>query len=367
MATSAAMSVTASAQQSKSDSDVEFRPHLYGQLQGGIAFTRGETVFTDLLSPAGYLSVGYQFNPTLGLRAVAGGWQGKGNALQPFEVYKFNFLQGNLDLTFSLSSLFGGYKHDRVLDFYGFVGGGALYAFNNGANAVAAAGNQTPLEYLYDTNILPVGRVGVGADIRLTDCLSLTAEGNLNITSDKFNSKKAENPDFQYNALIGLKFSFGKPYTRKAAAPVVPVVPIVEDKTEPVVEEVPVEEPKPVEEEVVIVEPVVVDNPADHNICVFFDLDSDVIRPEENDKIIGLADYLKAHPEYKVTICGYADVQTGNYRINQDLSARRSAAVKARLGEYGIDANRVSSSFKGDTVQPFEENDLNRVVITSIE
>ena len=147
------VSVSAFAQQEASAGQPEFRPHLYGQVQGGAAFTRGETVFYKLLSPAGYLSVGYQFNPVLGLRVVGGGWQGKGNGLMPLEVYKFNFLQGNADLTLSLSSLFG-YNPYRVLDLYGFVGGGALFAFNNGAKPVSET-NVTPFEYLWDTNIGP--------------------------------------------------------------------------------------------------------------------------------------------------------------------------------------------------------------------
>ena len=108
------------AQQSKSDPTVEFNPHWYGQIQGGVAHTVGETVFKDLLSPAGALSLGYQFNPTLGLRVGASGWQAKGNSI-PVEVYKFNFLQGNVDLTFHLANLFG-YNHKRVLDPYALIG-----------------------------------------------------------------------------------------------------------------------------------------------------------------------------------------------------------------------------------------------------
>ena len=124
------------AQQSKSDPTVEFNPHWYGQIQGGVAHTVGETVFKDLLSPAGALSLGYQFNPTLGLRVGASGWQAKGNSI-PIEVYKFNFLQGNVDLTFHLANLFG-YNHKRVLDPYALIGGGVAIGFNNGANNVKA-------------------------------------------------------------------------------------------------------------------------------------------------------------------------------------------------------------------------------------
>ena len=53
----------AMAQQSKSDPNVEFRPHAYGQLMGGVAHTVGESAFTNLLSPAGAVNFGYQFTP----------------------------------------------------------------------------------------------------------------------------------------------------------------------------------------------------------------------------------------------------------------------------------------------------------------
>ena len=197
------------AQQSKSDPTVEFNPHWYGQIQGGVAHTVGETVFKDLLSPAGALSLGYQFNPTLGLRVGASGWQAKGNSI-PIEVYKFNFLQGNVDLTFHLANLFG-YNHKRVLDPYALIGGGAAFGFKNGANNVKAVKPAEYFGYLWDKSLIsPVGRVGLGFDIRLSENVALNLEVNGNVLSDRFNSKKAGNPDYQYNALAGLKINFGK-------------------------------------------------------------------------------------------------------------------------------------------------------------
>ncbi len=37
--------------------------------------------------------------------------------------------------------------------------------------------------------------------------------------------------------------------------------------------------------------------------------------------------------------------------------------MKILVEKYGIDASRLTSGFKGDTVQPFDDNDSNRVVI----
>ena len=63
--------------------------------------------------------------------------------------------------------------------------------------------------------------------------LSINIEGNANVLSDKFNSKKAGNADWQFNALIGLNIKFGKGYTETKP---------VYYEAEPVV----VEQPKPV-------------------------------------------------------------------------------------------------------------------------
>ena len=178
------------AQQSKSDPSLEFNPHWYGQIQGGAGYTIGETAFKDLISPAGALSLGYQFNPTLGLRFNLAGYQGKGAVVAPLEVYKFNYLQGAFDLTLNLAQLLG-YKHDRVFNPFVFIGGGAAYGFKNGANNITKTNPKEYFALLWEKNLItPVARVGIGADFRLSDAVALTLEVNDNVLSDKFNSKK---------------------------------------------------------------------------------------------------------------------------------------------------------------------------------
>jgi len=355
------------AQQSKSDASVEFRPHWYGQIQGGAAYTVGETAWKDLISPAGAVSLGYQFNPALGLRFGLGGWQGKGNSI-PVEVYKFNFLQGNVDLTLNLANLFG-YDHKRILSPYALVGGAGFFAFKNGAKNVKAVPSSY-FEYLWNEKMIsPAFRYGLGADIRLTDCLSLNLEVNGNMLSDRFNSKKAGNPDYQYNALAGLKFVFGgKPYrpsakyladlaAAEAAAAALKAQKEAERAEKPV-------EKKP---EPVVEKPVVVDTDADRfqQINTFFELDSDVISDEEAAKLVDFIQWLNKYG-HSVSICGYADVQTGNPKYNLGLSSRRVEKVKAFMIDHGVAASRITSDYKGDKVQPFAANDLNRVVVTTV-
>ena len=78
--------------------------------------------------------------------------------------------------------------------------------------------------------------------------------------------------------------------------------------------------------------------------------------------------YLYRNPEAKVTISSYADSGTGNARINKRYAeARMKKVVKMLTENYGIAADRISSEAKGDTVQPFAENDKNRVTILVAE
>ena len=76
-----------------------------------------------------------------------------------------------------------------------------------------------------------------------------------------------------------------------------------------------------------------------------------------------VADFLKAHPESTVTLCGYADKGTGNPTINAKLAEKRVKAVAdALINKFGIAESRITIDHKGDTVQPMEGT-ANRVTI----
>ena len=69
-----------------------------------------------------------------------------------------------------------------------------------------------------------------------------------------------------------------------------------------------------------------------------------------------------------MNIVGYADKQTGNPRINMEYSRQRAQKAAEALEKAGIDKALISVDYKGDTVQPFpEDNDRNRVVIITAE
>ena len=97
---------------------------------------------------------------------------------------------------------------------------------------------------------------------------------------------------------------------------------------------------------------------------VFFVIGKSDIREGEASKVSDIAEFLKSHPTATAEIQGYADKGTGYAKINAYHARKRAQAVADELtGQYGISADRLSVTSYGDTVQPFAENDKNRVVI----
>ena len=368
--------MSASAQATYTDKEgavYTFQKHWFLELEGGAQYTLGETKFRRLLSPNVQLGIGYQFNPVIGLRLQANGWQSKGgwNAYVPVDgytsytaSYKYKYVAPGLDVMFNLSNLVCGYNPTRFFNLKAFVGAGANIAFDNDeVNELAQnlkRDNVNPdlflLENLWDGSTVRLfGRAGLQMDFRLSDVVSIVLEGNANALNDKYNSKKDNdnNLDWYFNALAGLRFNLGKTYTKVLPpAPVPEPEPIVEPEPEPVVEPAPVVVEK--------IEPIRRD--------VFFLINKTEIRDTEAQKVRDIAYYLIKYPEAKVVVTGYADAGTGNDKINDRLAAQRAdVVVKALKDQYGIDAARISYDSKGSRVQPFQENDMNRVTICIAE
>jgi outer membrane protein OmpA-like peptidoglycan-associated protein len=97
---------------------------------------------------------------------------------------------------------------------------------------------------------------------------------------------------------------------------------------------------------------------------VRFTINSAKILPTEEVNIYNMAEWLKANPNEKIAIVGYADKDTGTADYNMQLSERRANAVADCItNTYGIDPSRYTVSCEGSDVQPYQTNDWNRIVI----
>ncbi len=364
--------VSASAQEPEVKTENVFNPHWYVQVQPlGGQYTLGEVSFGDLFSYNVQAAVGYQFDKVFGARLAVNAWQSKAGSeyVNPDATYnwKWKYVAPTVDLTANLSNLFCGFNPTRAFNLGLFVGVGANIGFSNDEAAdvqplIAKRYNMdnsynVPLSYLWDgTKPRFVAQAGITADFRLSDKVSLGLEVNANTLNDHYNSKQADNPDWYFNALAGLKINLGDSYTTRQVKGCEPRI------VEKIVEKV-VEKPVYIDK---IIEVEKKKEPLRRD--VFFTINSTRIDPTETQKIVDVVNYLNANPDAKVTITGYADKGTGNAQINQRLGKNRAKVVTDRLvKEYKINPSRIITDSKGDTEQPFAENDKNRVSICIAE
>ena len=359
--------LTAFAQEEpKGTTEYVFEPHWYLQLQGGAQYTTGEADFGKMISPTLQGAIGYQFSQNVGARFAINAWQSKTGWRDDagFEPHNFSFsyVAPAIDLTFDLSNIIAGFNPNRKLSFGAFLGIGLNYRMqcDDAKHAKAYMDTYsyqdefgwTPM-YDDDACLFFKGQAGLTADYHINDAISLGIEGNFNMLSDRYNFKKVGNPDSYFNVLAGIKYNLGPTYSTRFIPAPEPEIRYVDKIVEKIVEV-----PGPAVP--AAIEPLRRD--------IFFEINKTIIRDSEKQKVQDIADYMNAHPTSKVMITGYADAGTGNNRINDRLAkGRAQVVVKALKEQYGIAESRISWDSKGSRVQPFAENDLNRVSICIAE
>lgn len=367
----AVCALCANAQEAAEEYEYVFQPFWYGQIQGGVQETLGETSFGKLISPNFQIAAGYQWNPIFGARLAVNAYQSKGafKMEDPFEKYnwKWKYVAPTVDLTMDLTNAIGGFNPERCWSIGAFLGVGANIAFDNKeANSVNAEltnrynpGGEPVLRNIWDgTKCRFVGQGGLTFDVRVAQNWQVGLELQANVLSDKYNSKRAGNADWYFNGLVGVKYTFGDWFTKKAKpAPVCAEPQIVEKIVEKVVE---------------VPAPVAV--PADKYVehfqrDIFFTINKYNVTIYEMTKIEQVAQFLERNPEAKIRITGYADKGTGSMALNLRLSKERAQAVADILvKKFNINPGRLIVESMGEAMhQPYNEPVLNRVAICVAE
>ena len=343
--------------------DHNWKSFSYVEAQGGMQLTSTNAPMDKLMMPTAALSLGHYFTPVVGARLHVNAWQAKSGFADLDQYYKWKYITPDLDLMVNLSNLFGS-NQDRMLNVILLGGVGLNYAWNNDELAdLGVAPQRIPLAW--DDNRLSHNlRAGLRFETNQSKPLGLSLELNANSLDDRFNSKTNDADDWQFTAMIGLNFRFGYK-NNKCCAEQCHVVeptpaPVVEEPAPVVEEPAPVvpAEPVKVAREVVRTEPVSLHREAFYAICVS---DNETPSAVMND----VAEFMKQYKDVKVTVVGYADRGTGNPSINMGYSQKRAEKFRNDLvSRYGVDASRITIDAKGDTVQPFpNDNDKNRCVI----
>ncbi len=339
----------------------ELKSYSYVEAQGGLQLTSTDASMTKLMTPTAAISFGHYFTPVVGARLHINAWQAKSGFSDLEEYYKWKYITPDLDLMLNLSNMFcSNQSGTHALNVILLGGVGLNYAWDNDElKDMKLPAWRTPLAW--DKNRLSHNlRAGLRLETNVTKPLGLSLEVNANSLSDRFNSKSNDADDWQFTAMLGLSFRFGHKYSQPAPKFVTKLITVIDtvEVDEPYTYTV--KEKRPIEK----MEKTKIDK------VVYFDLaKSNANNAQGIDAAIkDAADLIKTSPDTKITVVGYADKGTGTAATNKRLAKERAESVAKKLiKEHGIDANSITVDSKGDTVQPFEENDKNRCVIITGE
>lgn len=103
------------------------------------------------------------------------------------------------------------------------------------------------------------------------------------------------------------------------------------------------------------------------NIDIFFDRNVfETVKEGQESVLKSAINVMKENPDCKVSMSGYADVETGNPSSNMTLSKNRVEKIKNDFIKGGIEPGRITTSYFGDKQQPLykEQNRVVRCVFT---
>ena len=333
-----------------SEKDYRPYPHMFFGLNGGaqVSFTHYD--FSKLITPSYGVSFGAYFNPVIGARLHVSGYENKGGIKSLNETYDFNTVTGSADLLLNVTNMFRSDK-DRVFNLILLGGVGLAGAWDNDDfHALAAkAAENYPMAW-QDRRLSHNVRLGMQLDFNIAKHFGLNLELAANNRADRINSKTTDRNDWAATASLGLIFKFGQKKTEKMAEEPVPVAEEWATRTDTVwYDDITYRD---VPEKVTY----------EDNIYYKIRLSE----PEPASKVQKIADFVKAHKNCSVQVTAYADKATGTPELNMQYSKERAEKVVAALVKAGVSRSVITSEYKGDTVQPFAENDKNRVAIVKV-
>lgn len=296
----------------------------------------------------------------------------------------------NLDLMWDMLNSICGPDANRIFSIvpYVGVGGDCLWDIRNSTGGKAAATNilrPNSNEYRKMSWTLPVS-AGIQFKLRLCDYVDFFAELRSNFYGDNWNLVANGDPiEANVSCYGGLSFNLGKRNfgSYNQCADLSQIASLNNEvnalkaellNSAGIIAELQSQLPCP---EVEIVQPqapqtitqtIVVNENSPLLATVRFTIGSDQITPEEMVNVYNMAEWMKANPDNKVVINGYADKDTGTPEFNLALSKRRAEKVyDVMTNYYGIAPSRLTVKYEGSNVQPYDVNNWNRIVVFTME
>lgn len=347
------------------------------------------TVFNDGLNSPTFnmnIQVGKYITPTWGVRGVlSGGWQSLEKQNNGFSDYCKKFGELNLDAMINLNSLFGNKNMERALDVYLF--GGPTINISSAVSGMVTYGSNVPSAYpengaavemtpkahfASDDAKLRVGAtVGLGLAYNINKFWAINLEARAGVAPSIFGMGSDCNKAEATGRLnIGATYTFGgKKFVPSSARVDKEAVNEEINKYRAELEDtraslVETERALASAKENPIIKEVVKEKIVPGPRAIFFKIGSAKIDCYGMVDIRLAAEELKANPDKKYRVVGYADKATGSVQLNQTLTEKRAKAVYDALIAEGVNKDQVEYIGAGGTDNMFFDKDhLNRVVI----
>ena len=243
-----------------------------------------------------------------------------------------------------------GKKNYYPLNLYLIGGVGFNYGFDNDE----AFARKDKLILAYDGGSFSHNaRIGAQLDCNLSKHFSINLELTANTLRDRFNSKFHNKGDWQLVGQLGVTYKFaakkdkGQTSKAKKVSKEIESAEVWETRQDTIWYDDVVEVPK--------------DAQGSKTWNVFYDVSKTDFEAEE--QLAGIGAFLKEWQDCKVDVKSYADAKTGNPQKNLELSKERMEKAVKALVKAGVPASSITSNYYGDTIQPFADNDKNRVTI----
>ena len=359
--------------------------NIFVSVTGGISMVNSGKSEGKFGSPAPHITVslGKWFTPVWGVRAQGGLWKANFDTEHSYGTFDANGLpvgesvgydknvgQLRLDAMYNLSNAIWGYNPDRVFNLSVFAGPGLTFAKTaNGMVQYAEDGNSWARVPAGDQK----GRVYVNGSVGLQGKFNVNKYWDIDIEARGELAPSYLGHLSTAKTVGGIYIGAGATYTfgGKKFVPYVSKVDMdaLNDEINKYRSELEQAQAdlanaknalanvKPEVREVV--KEVQVAGPR----AIFFKIGSARLDDYGKVNIQLAAKILKANPDKKYKVAGYADKATGSASWNQKLSEKRAQVVYDALIAEGVDKDQLELVGFGGTENMFGKNFLNRVVI----
>lgn len=317
----------------------------------------GKANFADRLNINPQFAFGKWFKPYFGFRVqlTGGPLVGYDAERTAPELFKQNntYFGAHADLLFDVTNYLAPYNEAKVFRLIPWIGMGYAQRFKN----QDISRTETPT---FNSGILTA--------FRLSKRIDLNVELQGSLLNEDFNRiYKYHLTDFIAQGTVGLTFKLGKtnfeviePMDYALLNDLNNQINALRSENEELGKR-----PKSCPDCPQVVPATIVNNYAEN--VVYFRLNSSTIDSNQKINIYNTAQFMKEN-KTPIKVVGYADKKTGTSSYNLGLSEKRAKAVAKELIEkYGISSDQITIEWKGSDVQPFSENNWNRVVIMTAE